>query len=271
MPTKFADIAKKSSDLLSEDYFTGISLKCKKNAGPVGVTIETERGGSGTLSSKVGTKFSYGGVSFDKVQVKADGGQVLETSLPICKPVLLTFKGGKGADLGLEYTNPKANLVATATMDVKDWSKVSTSACMGVASAGILVGADATYSLSAKSSSPCISAYNVGASYTKGPLVVSVTSAAKVSQWNLGTLYKVNDSLTLATSTTHSSAKPVGSFTVGGAYKASFGTVKAKVSSGGKVDAVLIKEVAPKVDLKASGSISALDPATFRYGIGIIM
>jgi len=271
MPTKFADISKASSDLLSEDYSTGISLKCKKSAGPVGVTIETERGGSGTLSSKVGTKFTYGGVSFDKVQVKADGGQVLETSLPICKPVLLTFKGGKGADLGLEYTNQKANLVATATLDVKDWSKVSTSACMGVGSSGIVLGADAAYSLSAKSSNPCISAYNVGASYTKGPLVLSVTSASKISQWNVGTLYKVNDSLSLATSTTHSSAKPVGPFTVGGAYKAPFGTVKAKISTGGKIDAVLIKEVAPKVDLKASGSISGLDPATFQYGIGIVM
>jgi len=253
--------------LLSEDYSVGISLKCKKAAGPVGVTIEAERASSGTISSKVGTKFSYGGVNFDKVQLKADGSQVFETSLPICSPVLLTFKGGKGADLGLEYTNK--SFVATAAVDVKDLSRVSTSACVGVGS-GIFVGADATYSMSKAPAS--LSAYNVGASYSKGPLVLSATSGSKITQLNIGMLYKVNDSLTLASSTTHTSAKPIGSFTVGGAYKAAtFGTIKAKISTGGKVDAVLVKEVAPKVDLKASGSISAFDPSTFKYGIGIVM
>jgi len=266
MPTKFADIAKGSSDLLSDDYSSGISLKCKKGAGPVAVTIETERGSGGALSSKVGTKFSYGGVSFDKVQLKADGGQVLETSLSPCAPVLLTFKGGKGADLGIEYT--KGSLVATGTLDVKDMSKFSTSACVGVGS-GILVGADAAYSMSGKAAA--LSAYNVGASYSKGPLSVSVTTASKISQLNLGTVYKVNDTLTLASSTTHTSAKPIGSFTVGGAYKASFGTVKAKVSTGGNIDAVVLKQVAPKVDLKATGSISSFDPSTFKYGLGIVM
>ncbi len=92
-----------------------------------------------------------------------------------------------------------------------------------------------------------------------------ISGIACNTQWNAGALYKVNDSLSLATSSTHSLAKPVGPFTVGGAYKASFRTVKAKVSTGGKIDAVLIK-VACKVDLKASGSISGLDPATFQYG-----
>jgi hypothetical protein len=40
------------------------------------VTIETERGAGGALSSGMGTKFSYAGLSFDKVQVEADGGRV---------------------------------------------------------------------------------------------------------------------------------------------------------------------------------------------------
>jgi len=267
MPTKFADISKASSDLLSDDYSTGISLKCKKSAGPVAVTIETERGSGGSLSSKVGTKFAYGGVNFDKVQLKADGGYVLETSLAPCSPVLLTFKGNKGADLGLEYA--KGSFVATGTLDVKDLSRFSTSAAVGVGDWPIIIGGDASYSVSGKAAA--LSAYNIGASYTKGPLSVSLTTASKISQFNIGTLYKVNDSLTLASSTTHTSAKPIGSFAVGGAYKASFGTVKAKVSTGGNVDAVVLKEIAPKVDLKASGSISSFDPSTFKYGIGIVM
>ena len=254
------------TDLLSDDYSSGISLKCKKSAGPVDVTIETERGSGGALSSKVGTKFACGGVKFDKVQLKADGGQVLESSLSPCSHVLLTFKGNKGADLGLEYV--KGSLAATGTLDVKDMSKFSTSACVGVGS-GVLLGADAAYSMSGKATA--LSGYNVGASYTKGPLSVSVTTASKISQLNVGTLYKVNDSLTLASSTSHTSAKPIGSFTVGGAYKASFGTVKAKISAGGNIDACVVKEVAPKVDVKATGSISSFDPSTFKYGLGIVM
>lgn len=68
-------------DLLGDDYTGKISLKCKKSAGPISVTIETERGGGGALSSKIGGKFAYSGLSFDKVQLKADGGHVIETSL----------------------------------------------------------------------------------------------------------------------------------------------------------------------------------------------
>ena len=95
---KFGDISKPSKDLLNEDYTSAITLKCKGKAGPFDVTVETLRSPAGALSSKVGGKFAYAGLNFDKVQATADGSHVLETSLIPCTGCKLTFKANKGAD-----------------------------------------------------------------------------------------------------------------------------------------------------------------------------
>ncbi|EED95786.1 predicted protein [Thalassiosira pseudonana CCMP1335] len=268
MAVKYSDIGKSAKDLLNDDYTNSISLKCKGKAGPVGVTVETERSPAGTLSSKVGTKFSYAGLNFDKLQAKADGSNVLETSLAPCAGCKVTFKANKGADLGVEYT--AGSIVTTGALDVLNMSKLSTSTCIGVAP-GINVGGDLSYNLSGDKAG--LSSYNVGASYATGPLFASVTSASKFSQFNVGVLYKVNKDLSLASNTTHSSGKACDVLAIGGAYSglAAVGTIKAKVGSNGVTSACLIKEVAPKVNLTASGSISGVDFSTFKYGLGISM
>mmetsp|Transcript_12694 Transcript_12694/g.27572 ORF Transcript_12694/g.27572 Transcript_12694/m.27572 type:complete len:267 (-) Transcript_12694:268-1068(-) len=265
---KFSDISKPSKDLLNDDYTSSITLKCKSKAGPIGVTIETERSAAGTLSSKVGGKFSYAGLNFDKLQAKADGSNVLETSLVPCKGCKMTFKANKGADLGVEYT--AGSTTTTGSVDVLNMSKLSTSTCLGVAP-GVNLGGDLSYNISGDKAG--LSSYNIGASYATGPLFASVTSASKLSQFNVGVLYKVNSDLSLASSTAHSSAKACNVAAIGGAYSGlgSVGTIKAKVGSNGVTSACLIKEVAPKVNLTASGSISGADFSTFKYGFGISM
>eukprot|EP00934_Nitzschia_sp_Nitz4_P003773 Nitzschia sp. Nitz4//scaffold114_size70088//21615//22579//NITZ4_005975-RA/size70088-processed-gene-0.33-mRNA-1//-1//CDS//3329533417//3763//frame0 len=265
MATKFADIAKAPKDLLNDDYTTKTTLKCKKNAGPVAVTIETERGEGGALSSKIGTKFAYAKFNVDKAQATANGGRVLETSLKVSPNVKLSFKANKGADVLVDYTS--GNFYATGILDVAEMSKVSTSACLGLAS-GIKAGGDATYALSGKSG---LTGLNLGASYTSGPLLASVTSASKFSQVNLGLMYKVNDEITLASMTSHSAEKACDVSGVGGSYKAAFGTLKAKYTGAGVVSAALVKEIAPKVTLTASGTTSLSDFSTFKYGFGISM
>lgn len=238
-------------------------LKAKKDAGPVAVTIETERTKTGALSSKVGTKFSYAKFNVDKGQVTADGGRVLETSLKLNPDIKLSFKASSGADLGIDYT--KGNLYATGTLDVLEMSKLKTSACMGLAG-GINVGGDATYALSGSTG---LTSFNVGASYTTGPLFCSLTATSK-SQFNIGLLYKVNDSLSLASQTTHSSSKVCDVLAIGGAYKMpEIGTIKAKMGSSGVISACLIREIAPKVSMAASGSFSATDLSTFKPGISL--
>jgi len=266
MSLKFADIARDPRDLLNDDYSSKQSLKCKKNAGPVAVTIETDRGEGGALTSKIGTKFSYGKLSIDKLQATANGGQVLETSLKFAPNMKVYFKSGKGADLGLDYT--KGNFFATGVLDVVEMSKFSTSACVCLPS-GIKAGADATYGLSGKTG---VIGLNVGASYATGSLFGVVTSVNKFSSVNLGLLYKVNNQFTVGTLSSHSGENPVNLTAFGGLYKADFGVVRAKYTAGGIISASLVKELAPKLTLTASGSASASDPtSTFKYGLGITM
>jgi voltage-dependent anion channel protein 2 len=250
---------------LSDDYTTKQTLKCKKDAGPVAVTIETERGEGGALSSKIGTKFAYAKFNVDKAQATANGGHVLETSLNVAPNMKLSFKTGKGADLGIDYT--QGNFFATGVLDVVDMSKFSTSACISLPS-GIKAGGDATYALSGKSG---LTGLNVGASYSSGPIFASCTSSSKFSAVTLGLMYKVNPAITVASMTTHSSEKTCDVVGIGGSYKADFGTIKAKYSAGGIVSAALIKDIAPKVTLTASGSASVSDFSTFKYGFGIVM
>lgn len=265
---KFSDISKPSKDLLGDDYTTSVTLKAKGKAGPVAVTIETDRSPAGVLSSKVGGKFAYAGLNFDKVQAKADGSNVLETSLVPCKGCLVTFKANKGADLGLEYT--AGSMTTTGSLDVLNMSKLSTSTCIGVAD-GANVGGDLSYNISGDKAG--LSSYNVGASYAHGPLFASVTTASKFGQVNVGVLYKVNADLSLASSTTHTSAKKCDVLAVGGAYTGfgKAGTIKAKVGSDGVASACLVKEVAPKVNITASGSVKGTDFSTFKYGFGVTM
>lgn len=266
MATKFSDFAKGPKDLLGDDYTSSLSLKCKKNAGPVGVTIETERGAGGALSSKLSGKFSAYGISVDKGQLKADGGRVLETSMKPCPGVKMSFKANKGADLCIDYT--KGNFYATSVLDVLDTSKFSASASFVNPAAGFAFGGAANYALAGKTG---FTAYDVGLKYSQGPLLASVTSSGKLSNFNIGVLYKVNDELTVASQTSHSSAKSCDILAIGGLYKAPFGNVKAKIGSNGMLSAVVVKEVVPKVTVKASGSVSTSDFSNFKTGLGIEM
>ena len=253
-------------DLLNDDYTSAISLKAKKNAGPVAVTIETERSSAGALSSKVGTKvMNLGGTGFnvDKGQLKADGSRVLESHINPCPGVKVSFKASKGADVIVDYT--KGSFFATTQLDVMDMNKCSASASFAHGS-GITFGGATDYSLAGKSG---FTAYDVGMKYTHGPLVGSVTTSSKLSTFNIGLLYKINDDITVASQTTHSSAKTCDVLAIGGLYKAPFGNVKAKIGSNGVLSAALIKEVAPKVMVKASGSVSTSDFSDFKTGLGI--
>ncbi len=250
-------------DLLTDDFTNKITLKSKKEAGTATVTVETEKTASGVVA-KVATKFTFGGISFDKVQVQADGGYALETSLAPVNGVSFNFKGSsKGSDIGLDYVTK--SVFATAVLDAQNLSKVSASAVVVVAD-GINVGADTTYAISG---TPGLAGVNLGASYAKGPLFASAHTSKKFSQVSLGVTYKIHDDLIVASHTAHSSSKPYDILGVGVKYNAPFGVIKAKGASDGVFHAALTSEVAPKV--KVTASISALDLSTpkFTYGLGI--
>lgn len=262
MATKYGDIGKGPKDLLNDDYTSSISLKCKKGAGPVSVTIDTSRDSAGALSSKVGTKFSYASFNVDKAQMKADGARVFETSVKVAPGVKVAFKADKGADLCVDYS--QGNFYATGKLDVMDMSKISNTACLSH-ECGAKIGGETVYALDGKSG---LTTFNLGLSYSKGPLLAAVASSSKFTQYNLGVLYKANDVLSIASQTTHSSSTPLDLVNIGGAYSAPFGTVKAKYSGNGMLSACLIRELAPKVKLTAAASVSASDFSKVKTGLG---
>jgi voltage-dependent anion channel protein 2 len=263
---KFGDLSKPAKDLINDDYASGISMKAKTKAGGVGVTIEASRDDMGSITSKIGTKFAYAGLNFDKLQFKPDGSNVLETSMVPCPGCKMTFKANKGADLGFEYV--KSGVTTTGTLDVLGMSKLSASTCAGVAP-GINAGADLVYNLSGNKAG--LSSYNVGVQYASGPLTASVVSASKLSTFNVGVLYKVNGDLSLATSSSHSGSNLAAFNAVGAAYTGmpQVGTIKAKYDSKGTISASVITDVAPKVSLTASLAVSGENG--FSHGIGITM
>jgi len=264
MAQKFADLLKAPKDLLADDYTTKLTLKSKKDAGPATVTVEAEKAASGVVA-KVSSKFAFGGINFEKLQLTADGGYALETSLAPVNGVSFNFKGSsKASDLGLDYVTK--SVFATAVLDAQSLSKVSASAVVEV-SDGIHVGADTTYAISGATTG--FSGVNVGASYARGPVFASATTSSKFSQISLGVTYKVHDDLIIATHTSHSSSKPYDILGVGIKYNTPLGVLKAKGSGDGVLSACLTTEVAPKV--KVTGSITALDLKTpkFSYGLGV--
>lgn len=253
---------------MDEDYTNKFSLKAKKPAGPVTVTVETEQDKTGALTSKVGTKFSYAKFSLDKGQMKADGSRVVETSLAIAPEWKLNFKSSKGADLGFEYN--KGSIAASGALDVMEMSKLSGSACYGLPS-GVVMGLDASYNL--KGASSGLTSFNYGLSYSSGPMFASVTGTSK-SVFTVGMMYKATPELTLASESMHSANTSVDVKAIGAAYKfpSGAGTLKAKLAGDGLLSACFVTEVAPKVTLTASGSVSTSNiSSTFKPGISISM
>jgi voltage-dependent anion channel protein 2 len=249
-------------DLLTEDYPSKILLKCKKNAGPVAITIETEAGKGGALTSKLTHKFAFAKFNVDKLAHAADGSHTLETSLAVSPEIKLSFKASKGADLCVDYV--KGNLYVTSVLDVMDMSKISTSACLGIPAQGVRVGGDVTYGLSGGG----LSDFSLGTSYSKGPIFASLTATSKLSAYNVGLLYKVNKDLTIGSQTVHTADKACNVVALGGSFNAAdIGTIKAKFSSGGLVSACLTRQVASGVTMTAGGSMSGADLSTFKPGI----
>jgi hypothetical protein len=173
----------------------------------------------------------------------------------------LSFKGGKGADLGCDYKT--GNFVGTAKLDVKGLDKFSSSASMSVGS-GVALGGNVAYSLK----DSALSGYNVGANYSNGPLFASATTSNKFGTVNLNMMYKVNDDVTIASSTAHSASNSCDVTAIGGLYKSAFGDVKAKVGADKTVSASLVKSVC-KTKFTLSGSMTGTDTSSFKYGLGV--
>jgi hypothetical protein len=266
----YGDISSPVDDVIGDDYTTKVTTKMKTKAGPCTVTSETERVSKDGVSllSKLSLKYAGpNGFSLDKFQMKPKGEAVVETSLTDKdRGLKYTFKGdiSKKGDLGVEYT--KGMLGLTATMDLFEQKKFSTTAL--VSQNAFAVGGSANLKTSG---GVTLDTFSVGASYSTGPFFAALTTT-KLSSATLAVKYEVSDTLKVVTSSEHSASSPLGGVTVGCVYDAkSNGVIKAKCTSGGEVSAVLVKEIAKKVNISPSVTVSNGDVANAKYGIGVVM
>ena len=197
--------------------------------------------------------------------MKPDGHHAIETSLSGLAPGLaFTFKGDDSdqGDIGVEYS--QGLLSAAASCDVISASSLSGSFSLN--KDALTLGSAATYSLKAND----LDKFSLGASYNSGALFAAVTTT-KLSKATLNVKYTVNKDLTLATSSTHSATSPLSTVTLGAVYAAGdLGTLKAKVTSDGAVEAAVVKDIAKKVTVNPSVRVSAHRPSeTWAYGLGI--
>jgi len=175
-----------------------------------------------------------------------------------------TFKGNldkDAGDLGVEYT--KGGLHLTGEMDVIKLTKMNASGCAKVGG-GICVGGKAGYSFKTNA----LTGYDVGASYSQGPVFAALQTSDKLSTANLSLHYAVNSDLKIATSSSHSASAPLGSFWLGASMASGFGTAKGKFSSDGLVRACLVRELSNKVTATPSVQLAASNLSSMKWGIG---
>ena len=149
-------------------------------------------------------------------------------------------------------------------------SKLDSSVCMSLPS-GIKVGADASYALSGKTG---LASFSVGGAYTMGPLSASLSATSK-STASIGLLYQASPKLALASQTVHAADNLCTVTAIGGSYKVGDmlggnAVLKAKMGGDGMISTCLVREVAPKVSLVASATMSS-DLSSFKPGLAITM
>lgn len=271
-PFKFVDINKNANDLLNDDYTDKLSLKCKKAAGPINVTVETCRNPTdGTLTTKLGSKFGVCGLAVDKLQLTQDANGVLESTISPFANTTIGFNGNtQSADVYMQYK--QTNMTINGILDVQNFATFQTAASLTCKN-NVTLGADAIVDLNKS----CLSRVNLGVNYTKGPLFGSLTtvngvgccSSTNACAANLGLVYQVSPKISIATNTVHACKEPIKCLTVGGIYDVPFAKFKVKANCGGTVSACMMKHVAQDVQLTVSGSVNVSDPSTFKYGLGL--
>jgi hypothetical protein len=227
-PPKFKDFLKESADLLGDDFVSKKIVKMKCKAG--GMTFKTadELKMSGTSLKSVtgkietvGPKFENG-LELDKLVFKGSDIAV-DLVYPFlgAKNKLKTELKGDGAFAGaLELEKKFATMTATAAVNSK--SKVDLS--LAGSFAPLTLGGAISY----LADSGALKAYDAGAQYKQGPLLVGLKTANKFDGLAFGATYTVSPLLTCALTGAY---PKLDSAVFGGTYKYSKAiTTKAKVS-----------------------------------------
>lgn len=267
----FTDINSPSHDLLNDDYPSSLSLKTKKNAGPLQITIDTTRNPSnGTLSTKLSSKFQMASLNIDKLSLTQDANGVLESTIVPFKNTTLGFNGdSKYANLTLEYK--KGNFLTSNILDIQEFQSFKNNTKLSFKS-----GFSVATNLNVDLGNNKVSSVNLGANYEKGSWFASLYTVNGICKSNdnksanLGLLYYVNPKVSLASNLNHcySDCKS-DCLTVGGLYKSNVGDIKMKANFCGNMNVSVKREIVQGVNVTASLGGKVNDVGSWKGGLGV--
>lgn len=269
----FKDFDKSVQDIFKDDYDTKCALKVKTSA-PYGVSVTnaTECSGGKTcgLGGKLTFKYNHeSGFQLDKLEVKQDGGYVVESSLSNLAPGLkLEFKGDSSnkADIGVVYKSEVATVAAD--LDLAEFSKANVSVLGGTGplTAGASVGLKLADKFDVKS-------FEVAAGYKviEG-LFGGLKVTDKFTTYALSASYVVSPKFTLAGLFRFKPEDSSKSAEVGGVFKwcPNF-TLKTKFSTAGIVG-VSAKNVIDKTcTVIGAAEVPVSDFAKYKVGVNVTL
>jgi len=285
MPVKYADINKKTKDVLNKGFDTNNSVKVSTKA-PNGVTYNAQVNGkgSGRIAGKVGAKFNHSsGFNMKKLEIANNGTLTTEVSLTgavdnttfnldVCLQPLDLSGAGEKCEIGLDYAHDKAR--ATLTVSPLLPTSAALSLCVQ-AHDNILIGGSYAGQLD---ETWVHNADNAAISYTSAGSNVALTTSSFFNKFTLSAFRQHSADLAFAASVGLDRSKPSSaSVTVGGTYTIDANTsVRAKVNvPNGTTDGATAsfgfnQRLNNSVRLTA-GSTVQLDPTDDLFGASFAM
>jgi hypothetical protein len=277
--SKYADVIKNATDLLSKSYSYSNTVELKTST-PNGVKYTAKATVSKPAKTSVEAEFASGSFKVDKLGVGSDKKIVGEFSfaevIPNTKLSLKTADGSRaaGADalkavIGLE----RKDKTSFVTLDVDALSYgVDTTAVVNYN--GFLVGGAASAKL-AKAGGVALDDYNVLLGWTDASTTVAVKTSKKLTEVTAGYHQVVSSTIsTAAVAKFPLAAAPADKFDVelGLAYKAAADTtVNAKVSSSGRVAVSYAQVVSPLTKITFAGEVDAADIGSDNHKFGVLL
>mmetsp|Transcript_70954 Transcript_70954/g.125457 ORF Transcript_70954/g.125457 Transcript_70954/m.125457 type:complete len:296 (-) Transcript_70954:232-1119(-) len=289
MATKYADILKKATDLLTKSYKFDHKVELKtKTASGVGFKASGKLGAKG-VSAELEGNYKKDTLSIDKVRTGTDGNIELEMTLSDVGTDGLnaTFKAAEGTAaagsekgvFGVDYTNADLGRVR-ASVDVINSCKLNVDALFTYE--GFLFGGEAKFNpnLSFKSEDKKegdkkdtgfkVDDYNVALGYTGADFDLGVRSENKFDKVNAGYYQVVSDRATVAGTFDYTRGSGAWNFGFGGSCNVtSDSTFQGAVRSNNTVSFAYIQKFNDKVTVTSAAELNVKEPGSDKHKFGL--
>lgn len=271
----FKDVDKVVTNFFKDDFDFQHALKTKAK-GPNGVTVTnttnfysplTEK--PIPLTGKITTKWEHeSGFTVDKLELKSDGGIVVETSLAKVTPGLtLEFKGDDSnkADIGFVYKHEHATVAGE--VDVAEFSAAKASVVTGAN--GVNVGVSTSVTLDKFD----VKTLDFAVGYTHpSKIFAGFRATNKFSQFGLTLYHFACSKYQVGGSFTYNPEKAKATAVVGASYACCPDTtIKAKVCNEGKVAVSVKQALKNNTTVTGVAEVPVNDMCNYKLGLTLTL